>query len=91
MIPFAWIARRLISQKPSSLAAHSNHPSQRFFIMQVLPAAILEAGSLKSLVAYLIEGQTFSLVIAAIVAGFIITLWPADPDYNDSLFPPTSP
>jgi hypothetical protein len=50
----------------------------------LVPAAILEAGSLKSLVGYILEGQTFSVVVAAVLAGFILSDWPIQPTPTDT-------
>jgi hypothetical protein len=78
MIPFAGLAMLLITRNQKGRPVTSDQDIRsRFIVRRLVPAAILEAGALKALVAFLLEGQTFSLVVGAILAGFIITLWPA--------------
>jgi Kef-type K+ transport system membrane component KefB len=83
MIPFAGIAMLLITRNQNARPANSDLDRRsRFIARRLVPAAILEAGALKSLVAFLLEAQTFSLIVGAILAGFIVTLWPTSTSFE---------
>jgi hypothetical protein len=85
MIPLSWFARRaLLQQHEAHPPASEKEADSRYIARYLVPAAILEAGSLKSLVGYILEGQTFSVVVAAVLAGFILSDWPIQPTPTDT-------
>jgi hypothetical protein len=89
MIPFAGLAMLLVSKHQNAHPATSDQENRsRFIARRLVPAAILEAGALKSLVAFLLEAQTFSLVVGAILAGVIVSLWPASAAFERESHPP---
>jgi hypothetical protein len=78
MIPLALLASMLL-RRPTRAEVSASPAAIRsqFIARRLVPAAILEAGSLKSMIGFLLEGQTFSIIVGALLAGLIVTLWPS--------------